>query len=479
MWFALWSFREDVYLDFQEKGLALSGRWGDRWLPMPAPPVVEALRRMCLGPISLENVITRAADAKALNRILVQLHPMVIRSYGPDKGQALLSVVPMSAQARFRPAPLRLEAPVRLSRFVSIASDGRDWRMESPLCLHRVVLHHAQAMSLVGGLSRPALPSKLTPISMRFVQCLLDIGMVVQASGTGDFEEDADPVHRAWTPLNLMFHSRTTQGRHDHDFGQTHRLSHRVIEPVVKPPVGDNHVDLPRPGWQKLIATDPPLIAALEAANTKPACGGRAPTIDDLGELLYRTVRVRSLTGDEDGTSTLATSDRPYRSAGGTYGLEVYVTVSACAGVQKGVYHYDPLAHRLTLVTIRGDKLLENSRQSANLAADPPVLVTLTARFRRQSWKFNGLSYALLLKDVGALTQTFLLVSAAIGLSAGVLDSSDVDVTAGILGLDWLSESGVGGLVIGETSDDRPDDTQETYPVNDREWSAYGKSLMC
>ncbi|GAA3203685.1 SagB family peptide dehydrogenase [Nonomuraea helvata] len=481
-WFALWSFREDVYLEFQDDGLILRSRWEDVSAPMPGRQVAEALRRMCLGPISLENVITRDADSEELSRILEVVHHLVVRSFGPDPEQALISVAPISPRAVFRRAPLAEDMPLRMSRFAAILPGKRDWRMESPLSLHRVLLHQAGAVALVGALGRPVLPSALSPGERHVAACLVATGMAVQASrvsAQAEFDEDDDSVLVGWNPLDLMFHSRTTLGRHDHDFGATYRLGNRAVEPVVKPPAGDKHIDLPRPRWRELIANDPPLSAVLEAANGGAPDVERVPSIDDLGELLYRTARVRSVTGAADGTSAVATSDRPYRSAGDCYGIEVYVTVDDCTGLPSGVYHYDPLAHRLYRIADRGDELLENARLEANLAAVPPVLITLTARFRRLSWKYNGLSYALVLKDVGAFTQALSLVSTAMGLPACALDCDDVDVSARVLGLDWKIESGVAGLVVGRSGGARPECDETRHPINDAAWPADAIDLIC
>ena len=38
---------------------------------------------------------------------------------------------------------------------------------------------------------------------------------------------------------------------------------------------------------------------------------------------------------------------RPYRGGGALHELELYVAVNACDGMAPGLYHYDPLPHRL------------------------------------------------------------------------------------------------------------------------------------
>src|SRR5437762_1967495 len=124
----LWSLREDVNLEMEpdEGPVRLRGRWGDIVVQEPSPLVREALGRMRLGPVSLENAISGLAppagqppadgqsagappaDAQRTELQLVfdRLQPLIIRSLGLASGQPLLSVVPLTVHSRFVPEPL-------------------------------------------------------------------------------------------------------------------------------------------------------------------------------------------------------------------------------------------------------------------------------------------------------------------------------------------------------------------------------------
>ncbi|WP_440098386.1 SagB/ThcOx family dehydrogenase [Streptosporangium sp. H16] len=488
--FPQWSFREDVYVEPEPYSgtVVLHSRWEDVVLRSPGPAVLEAMRRMSLGPTSLDNVIREDAERRELDAIIDGLQHLVVRSFGFDPEQPLMSVIPLAQRARFRLPEVPLLHPVRLSRFALIRTDGNNYHIESPLSLHRVILHRAEAMSGVGSLIRPVVPSEIERDRRPVIAYLMAAGMVVQAVEEDPFqpmvfEEDVDPALVAWTPVDLMFHTRSTLGRHDHDFGATYPMGDKwSVEPVVKPEPARALADpgperapvaLPRPKWGELLAADPPLTTVVEASRHTRHYGERQLTADELGELLYRTARVRSLVGSPDETSTTSTSDRPYPSSGGSYELELYATVDRCAGVPRGVYHYDPLRHRLEPIESTPadvDELLETGKVAANLDATPPVLLTITARFRRLSRKYNGLSYSLVLKNVGALTQTLSLVSTAMGLAACRLDSGDIEVTGRVFGLDWRVESSVGGFVVGHRPGREPNRFSGRYAVNDAEW---------
>src|SRR5579872_4749654 len=158
----LWSLREDVRIGQGDGPLRLRTQWGEVTIERPSPVVREALRRMRLGPVSLENVTGPEpgdSDRARLHAVLDRIQPLVIRTLGSATGQPLLSVVPLAPQARFDPVPLAPDTRVALSTFAQLRTDGREYRLESPLSLHRVQLHRPEALWLIGRLARPVAAS--------------------------------------------------------------------------------------------------------------------------------------------------------------------------------------------------------------------------------------------------------------------------------------------------------------------------------
>ncbi|GAT67154.1 goadsporin biosynthesis protein [Planomonospora sphaerica] len=483
----LWSLREDVHVEAGDGGVILRGRWGDTTVPAPGRAVLEALRRMGFGPVSLENIAYGEGERRELDRLLDGIQPMVIRSFAVDPEQPLISIVPLAQQARFAPAALPAGTPIRLSRFAVLRTDGEGYFLESPLSLHRVDLHHADAVRLIGALGRAVRPEEAAAALPYPDDLVLDLlghlagtGMVVTAEA-GDrpraavFAEDTVPALAAWTPLDLMFHTRSTLGRHDNDFGATYPMGDRWdVEPAVKRAPDLPGIALPRPRWAELVAADPPLTVAVEAGEPATRFADAPLTGGEIGQLLYRAARVRTLVPPPEGDSSAAeTSDRPYLNLGGCYEFEFYLAVGNCTGIPRGVYHYDPLGHRLERVNPDPEavaELLEGGRLAANLADVPPVLIAVTARFRRLSRKYSGLSYALVLKNVGALLHTLHLVGTAMGLAACWAEIIDIDVSARVLGLDWRVESGVGGFMVGRPVDGAPPARPAGQEANDADW---------
>lgn len=492
----LWSFRDDVVVESEPGGhVVVRSRSGDTDLGRQRPAVLMALRRMSLGPIALSNVVRSEADRSSLDEALVRLEHLVVQSAALDPQQPLLSMVPLTPQARVRWPTAPIVQPVRLSRFAMLRTDGADLLIESPLSLHRAVLHRAEAVGRVGSLIRPVPPGSLDAVTLTLVTHLIAVGLVVEAVGSGpfasfEFVEDTDQAMAGWSPVDLMFRTRSTVGRHDDDFGATYPLGEQWhAEPVVKPPAPRAAISLPRPDWDRLAGADIPLSAAVEACRDSHRYGPEAVTATELGEVLYRTARLRSLIGPETGeapepSSATTTSDRPYPSIGGCYELEIYAAVDRCHGVPRGIYHYDPLGHRLEPLDTTADdlaELLSLSRVAANLATAPAVCFTITARFQRVSWKYSGLVYSAVLINAGALSQLLALVSTTMGLACCRVDGGELEASPRILGLDWLVESSVGGFALGRPAPDQGADAAEGYrerAVNDADWPDRARALL-
>jgi SagB-type dehydrogenase family enzyme len=467
----------------------LRGRWGDITIPRSSQLVRETLYRMGLGPISLENATSAAAtpargtyqdpaemraQVTELHSVLERLQPLIVRSLAQKSGQPLLSVVPLTMRSRFYPVPLPAGAPFRLSVYACLRADGREYSIESPLSLHRVVLHRTAAMRLIAPLASPITPAAFTaalslaePAAARALEYLAAAGMVVGAQGAGNtsvFAEDLDTAVVGWSPVEMMFHIRSTLGRHDHNFGVTYPAgTTRPVEPVVKPQAS-RHILLHTPRWEDLCRSDPPVVVAMEVRRSARRYAGSPITAAQLGDLLYRTARVRSLItaapGGQDPPDVPARgtpySNRPYPSGGACYELELYLTVGSCTGLANGVYHYDPLGHRLEPVSAdraAADELLSAACMTAALDSPAQVLISMTARFRRLSWRYEGLAYRLVLMHVGVLMQNLYIACAAMGLAPCALDAVDIDVAARAFGADWRTEPCVGQFLVGGQPD--------------------------
>lgn len=447
----LWSFHEDTLVEFHEDAAVVNTRWGEIRLPRPCAALRTALERMSLGPVSLGNAEYDGAGLDVLEHVIV-------RSLATADGIPLLSVVPLSSRARFRAAIPEPDMVHRLSRFAQLRVVGDRLRVESPLSAHRVELHRTEAFLLVSCFGSPSsvkdaatrlrLPVELTRAVIGY---LATARLIVSGPPGAPFAEDQDPALVSWSPHDLMLHSRSRLGRHDDPYGATFRFAGKLDpEPPFKGDAGRQATPLPCPRPRD---DDPTIMTVLDNRRSVRRFGERPLTLSEIGELLYRSARVRDLLPPAPGDPTATPrSSRPYPSIGGTYGLELYVTAANCTGLARDMYHYDPLSHAVRAIDVPKDaldQLLQEARIWAGLTAEPPALIVVTARFQRVTWQYESLAYSALLKDVGALFQTMYLVCTAMQLGSCALAAGDSDLSAEALGLDWQRESSVGEFVVG------------------------------
>jgi SagB-type dehydrogenase family enzyme len=110
------------------------------------------------------------------------------------------------------------------------------------------------------------------------------------------------------------------------------------------------------------------------------------------------------------------------------------------------------MEHKLIQVSQSNEKiaaLLKDACQSAAIEHKPQVLITLASRFQRMSWKYNTISYAATLKNVGVLYQTMYLVATDMGLAPCALGSGNSDLFADAAGTDYYAETSVGEFMLG------------------------------
>lgn len=345
---------------------------------------------------------------------------------------------------------------LRLGRFSLMRPEDGHLVLESPLSHARVKLLEPALAALVAGLSnaRPLsyLKTHCGEIREEDIAAILSLliaeGMVT-VCGQDRAGSDTSFALDHWEFHDLLFHSRGRRGRNGNAVGASFRFRGKVAPaPGVKPPMTAQQILLPRPNLRFLFLHDVPLTAALElrASIRKPT---RHPiSAAELGEFLYRTARVR----DRSSCQGVEFTTRPYPSGGASYELEIYPVIGRCAGLLAGVYHYDPLAHALEPLSASNpatERLLDDACTANAGIVRPDVLLVITARFRRVSWKYESIAYATILKNVGAVYQTMYLVATAMKLAPCALGAGDSDLFSSLLGNDYYEEGAVGEFMLG------------------------------
>lgn len=432
------------------------------------PDLRRALLRLAKTPCSVQwinRAFIEAHDEEILTTFYKYLssllrHQMASICAGSSENTIpAATLLPISQHFRHRLVTIQTDQPYRMSRFAYMRRDEDGYTyLESPLAHARLRLERGVAASVVYQLGTAMTPSELASTiseedeeTVAGLLALLVMGdFASPATSEGRQREDENEALRQWEFHDLLFHSRSREGRHNNPLGGTYRFLEQIPpQPAVKQALWPVTLSLPRPDLEKIRQGEPGLAAVMEARTSLRNYGRSPITLTQLGEFLYRVARVKEVYSDDE-TGDL--TKRPYPGAGASYELEFYLMVNQCEGLAPGFYWYDPLEHTLSLVREPNqdtERLLLDAQESMGEVDRPQVLITLAARFQRVSWKYQSIAYSLILKDVGVVYATMYFVATAMDLAACALGTGDSDCFVKVSGTEYLKETSVGEFVLG------------------------------
>jgi SagB-type dehydrogenase family enzyme len=286
----------------------------------------------------------------------------------------------------------------------------------------------------------------------------------IDAAGDGLRPAEGDDNLVLWDFHDLLFHARSTEGRHANPLGGAYPYADTIAPlPAVRPPWPGTKIDLREFSSAAVDAPSPTAKLLRERHSTREFDNQRPITLAELARFLDGTARVQSelkTTLDHGGDGPeLSYTVRPYPSGGASYELELYLAVDTCEGLSRGFYHYDAGGHALLPIETRGhrlDALLKGAEFSMGVSAAPQILITIAARFGRVSWKYSSIAYALILKDVGALMQTFYVMATDMGLGGCAIGTTNIELFVKMTELEFHVEGPVGQFALGRGAKPEP-----------------------
>ncbi len=149
-------------------------------------------------------------------------------------------------------------------------------------------------------------------------------------------------------------------------------------------------------------------------------------TLEELSFLLWATQGVRMVS--KDGTSTL----RTVPSGGGRHALETYLLVSRIEGLERGLYRYLPVDHKLCFLRADPDiaEKAKNASRSNAFVGDGAVVFAWTAIPYRAEWRYGVVAHKMIAIDSGHVCQNLYLACTAIGsgtCAVGAYSQTDMD----------------------------------------------------
>src|SRR4029453_4405840 len=307
--------------------------------PLVDTPEGRAFERLREAPTTADTLDTIAAvdganglargllwSGRALRRGL-----LVYRVVDSD-GATLAEFVPVRGDtpdlARALPPSTTATARLQLSRFAILHRRDGTLILASPLAAVRVELSARAAALVTAFVDARTLDDiaagEADPQAVRtLVAVLAAAGILVALDEDGRLDEDRDPVLSQWEPHDLFLHTRTRRSQVYEPRGGTFRFAdQRPAPPALRHPVGTPTIPLPRPDLDRLMAEDVPFARVME----ERASSRRLGTLNaaQLGEFLYRTVRVRRQIPAGDDPKAYPRTDRPHPAPRGVHGAITY-----------------------------------------------------------------------------------------------------------------------------------------------------------
>jgi SagB-type dehydrogenase family enzyme len=351
-----------------------------------------------------------------------------------------------------------------LSRFAYMRRRVNDMVLESPRAGASFRICNPKVAAAIALLSTPRRISELRRQEsfpgLELLALLVDSQILFKIDVAAEsvlHAREGDDDLALWDFHDFMFHTRSTEGRHANPLGGLYPHAGIVRPlPAVRPRWPGKKVDLRRFSATRGQAISPVAKVLHKRHSVRSFDNQRPITLAELARLLDTTARVRSRWSHREhlgNANPLVTyAPRPYPSAGASYELELYVAVDRCEGLGRGFYHYDAGAHVLVPIATRAyelQTLLTGAAFAMGAPAAPQILITIAARFGRVSWKYSALAYALILKDVGVLTQTLYLMATDMGLGGCAIGSLNIDLFARMTGIAFHVEGPVGQFALG------------------------------
>jgi SagB-type dehydrogenase family enzyme len=439
-----------------------------------SPDTVKRAQSLCQGlPIaSFSPAKTKSdQDIELLARRLARSGLLEYRLTSPT-GKEVVAIEPQISGYWPQPATLGGADHIVLSRFAYLRRRGSELVLESPRSPALFRFSDPKTAAAVLGLSTPqtlrALQREKDFVGIELLGLLVecDILFRVEANSEGLRAHEGDENLVVWDFHDLLFHTRSTEGRQANALGGRYPFAGTIAPPpAVRAPWAGDLIDLRGFSTQD----GEPSSALAELLNARRSIrdfdDARPITLAELARFLGCAARVRSKWtspldfGEGDMGPDIDYTSRPYPAAGSAYELELYLTINQCDGLARGFYHYDADRHALVPIAARTQELealLTAAQYGMDAPGLPQILFTIAARFNRISWKYSAIAYSLILKDVGVLLQTLYLTATDLGLGGCAIGTSNIDLFARMTGLPFHVEGPVGQFALGREFTENP-----------------------
>ncbi len=249
------------------------------------------------------------------------------------------------------------------------------------------------------------------------IQRLLDHGLLIREGSDEDTLERKFRKDWLWPLASRYYHFTTKIDESYATPDQIRQYYEKNLKGRRQPPIYKSYRGRPRVRLFAGSGVEAPLFSTLKHRKSVREFSGKPISFRQLSRIIYYTWgKISHYKTREFGLLLHKTSP----SAGARHPVETYAVVNNVEGIGPGLYHYSVRNHSLELLKA-GDFRERCVEYSAGQTwtRNASALFIMTAVVARTSWKYRvPRAYRAFLLDVGHLSQSFLLVSTALGLGA-------------------------------------------------------------
>lgn len=208
-----------------------------------------------------------------------------------------------------------------------------------------------------------------------------------------------------------------------------------INQPLLELPYDKNakSIELIEPSEIKI--KDISVRQAIENRRSTRLYGQKKLSIEELSYLLWCTQGVSKV---YENKATL----RNVPSAGARHAFETYLLINNVEGINKGLYRYIALEHKLIEINTEegiDDKILEASYKQ-KFVKSSAVTFIWTAVSYRMNWRYEERGYRYILLDAGHVCQNLYLSAENIDCGVCAIAAFDDDALNKVLNIDGVEQ---------------------------------------
>jgi SagB-type dehydrogenase family enzyme len=195
----------------------------------------------------------------------------------------------------------------------------------------------------------------------------------------------------------------------------------------------DRIIDLPQPA--DIQVKDVGLREAIEKRTSIRSYSSKPLSMDELSYLLWCTQGVKEVVRD-------AATFRTVPSAGARHALETYILANNVQGLEKGLYRFLPIEHKIIAIDM-GKDIADKIRRGC---LDQSFVKTSAATFiwsavaYRMKWRYGERGYRYMHLDAGHACQNLYLSAEAIDCGVCAIAAFQDEEINSVLGIDGEEE---------------------------------------